>query len=83
MPSLIAIVITITQLLMKLLEGPLADVAGKFKILIVTGLSLVLAVATGVATGMSLLESLLAGGGLAALQVFIHQIYVQFFQKSA
>jgi low affinity Fe/Cu permease len=81
--SVSAIVITVTQILMQVLSGPLAEVAGKWRLLIVTGLSLVLAIATGLTAGMTFVAALLSGAGLAALQVFVHQIYTQFFQKAA
>jgi len=83
MASTIAIVVTITQVLMKLLEGPLANVAGKFKLVIVSALSVVLAVATAMAAGTDLVTALFTGAGLAAVQVFLHQVYVQFFTKAA
>jgi hypothetical protein len=73
------IVVAVTQFLMQAFSGPLAALAGKWRLLIVTGLSLITAVASGVTTGMSLGSALLSGAGLAALQVFGHQLYVQFF----
>ncbi len=81
--SVAAAVVTITQIVMKLLEGPLADFAGKWRLVIVTGLSLVLSVATGMFAGMTFLAALSTGAGLAALQVFAHQIYTQFFTTEA
>lgn len=81
--GLTAIVITVTQFLMKLFEGPLANVAGKYKLVIVSALSVVSAVATAMAMGTDLVNALFTGAGLAAVQVFLHQIYVQFFTTKA
>ena len=81
MVSVVAIVISITQILMALLNGPLENVAGKYKLLLVTFLSLVLAVASGISTGMDLGTALFTGAGLAALQVFGNQVWKQFFAK--
>lgn len=84
MTGVIAIVLSVTQILMKLLDSALGEqFLGKFKFLAVSFLSLVTAVAGGLALGQDFLTSLLSGAGLAAVQVFAHQFYLLFIKKGA
>ncbi len=79
--SALAISIAAIQLVMLALRAPLANFAGKWKLLIVASLSIVAGVLAGVSSGASLLESILNGTVLAAVQVLVSQIQIQFFTK--
>lgn len=80
--TLLGIVVGAAQILMRLFQTPLANFTGKVRLVAVAFFSLVGAVAAGMTGGISVLGSLLSGAGLAAIQVFIHQIYTQFFEKA-
>jgi hypothetical protein len=81
--SVLAIAAGIAQLVMKFFQTPLADFAGKYKLLIVSGVSVVATVLGAMVTGLSFGAAILSGGAIAALQVFLHQIYTHFFAKEA
>lgn len=53
-------------------------VQGKYKLLIVTGLTFVASIFAGFAAHQPVMASLLSAGALSSLQVFIHQIVAQF-----
>ena len=81
--SALAIAASVSQLLLKFLSTPLAKFAGKYKLLAVTGLTLVTGVlALMVASDMSMFVALMHSTTLAAFQVFVHQIWKQFVKKS-
>jgi hypothetical protein len=81
--SVLAIAAGAAQLLVKIASSSIGDLAGKYKLLIVSGVSVVSVVLGGLLAGAPLFSVLLSGAGLAALQVFLHQIYTQFFLKAA
>lgn len=72
----------ITQLVMKLVQTKAGELLGKYKLLLVSLLTLILGV-TGLMTqsGMDLVTALLHSSTFTAAQVFIHQLYKQFFEK--
>lgn len=75
----LAIVAVVVQLVMKFLKLKAADgIAGSTKLLIVTGLTVVGAVCSGLASGASLMVVIMSGPVLAAIQVFVHQIIKEF-----
>lgn len=79
--SMLAIVVGVSQLVLGFSNSALGDIEGKFKLLIVSGTTVVGTVAGMVTTGMTWTAALFSGAGLAALQVFIHQLYTQFTDK--
>jgi len=79
--STLAVVGIIVQLLIKFFKTPIALFASKYKLVIVSGLSVVGAVIGLSMQGVDLLSAIMSGGTLAAIQVFVHQIYKQFIEK--
>ena len=79
--SALAITAGVVQAIMIFFRTPLANFAGKVKLTVVTGLSVVGVVLGGLMSGQSILVSLLSGAGLAALQVFVNQVIQQFSEK--
>lgn len=79
--SIMAISVAAVQLLTKFFSSGLSDFAGKYKLVIVYFLSVAASVLAVLASGGSILSAVISGSVLAALQVFVHQIYVQFIQK--
>lgn len=77
----VGIVLLVVQGLMLFFRSKLADFAGKYKLLIVTALTLIASICAGLVSGQSISASILSGGALATLQVFMNQIYTQFFLK--
>jgi hypothetical protein len=77
----LTLVIIITQLLMQFLKTPLANFASKYKLLLVTFFSLVLGIAGLMKEGLSFGAAIIHSSTIAAIQVFIHQIYKQFIEK--
>lgn len=81
--SALAIAAGVIQLLMKLMKTPLAAVAGKWRLTMVALLSVVSLVVAAMATGLPLEAAVGSAPVLAGVQVFINQIWKQFFQKEA
>lgn len=79
--SALGVSVLIVQLLMAFFGSSLADFAGKYKLLIVYGLSLGATFLASLVSGSSLMSALISGNVLAAAQVFGHQVYSQFFVK--
>lgn len=79
--SALVIVGLSVQLLMKFFGSALAGFAGKYKLLIVSVLSLGGAVVAAMLQGSSIVTALVNGSVLAAVQVLGSQIYKQFFKK--
>lgn len=77
----LAIVALSVQLLMKFFGSSLANFAGKYKLLIVSVLSLGGAVVASMVQGSSLVNALVNGSVLTAVQVLGSQVYIQFFKK--
>lgn len=79
-------VIAVVQLLVMFLKTPafskvFKNVSGALKMLIVSGLTLVLGVLTLKETGLSTAQALADSSTLVLIQVFVHQVYLQFFVK--
>jgi len=77
----LVIAVIVTQLMMKAFQTPIANMAGKYRLLIVVVLSLITGVLAMVASGVSAPAALLHSSTIAGLQVLIHQIYKQFIEK--
>lgn len=76
-----ALAAAVIQGLMLFFRSSLSAFAGKFKFLIIAGLSFVAAMVGGLAAGKSIGQVLLDGAVLSALQVFAHQAIKQFGEK--
>lgn len=72
--SALGIAVAVTQLVMLVARSPIGNLAGKWKLLIVTGVSIVSTYLGLVFAGTSWLPALLAGPLIAAVQVFAHQL---------
>lgn len=72
-----ALIMAVVQGLMLMARSSIGNLAGKYKLLILTGLTLAASILAGLSQGQSFIAALLSGGALATLQVFIHQIMVQ------
>lgn len=79
--SVLASAIVIVQLLMMFFKTKLSDFAGKYRLLVVTGLTMVVGILGLMNTGMPFLAAMVHSSTLAAAQVFGHQVIVQFFEK--
>lgn len=77
------IVILLIQGLMLFFRSKLADFAGKWRLSIVYGLSMVLGILALHVAGVDWLTALLHSNTIAAAQVFGHQAYDQFLGDSA
>lgn len=73
----LGIVALVIQGLMLLLRTPLMAFAGVWRLIIVSGLSMVGGVIAQLAQGVGWLPALLNSATLAAVQVFVHQIVAQ------
>jgi hypothetical protein len=78
-----AVVVVVVQGLMLALKTPLGDYAGKYKLLAITGLTLVGGVGALLLSHVTIVGALTNATTIAAIQVFIHQIVSQFTEKSA
>lgn len=74
----LALAAAVVQLAMVFFNTSYGNLAGKWKLVIVYGLSLVGAVVAGLASGLAILPALLNGTVLAAAQVFINEIIKHF-----
>lgn len=74
----LAITTVVVQMVMLFFRTPLANFAGKYRLLIVAGLSLVVGFIILVATGVDWKLALLHANTVGALQVFGHQLVNQF-----
>lgn len=75
--SILAVAVGITQLIMLFVNSKYGDIAGKWKLLIVSGVSLVSAFLGQLAIDVVWYVALTSGVVITALQVFVHQIYAQ------
>jgi len=80
--STLGVAAALSQLLLKMMGSPLAKYAGKYKLVLITLLTLVSGV-TGLmlTTEMSVWAAMMNSASIVAFQVFVHQIYVQFVKK--
>lgn len=76
--------LVLTQAVMIVFRSPIANFAGKYKLLVVYGLSCVVPVLTaliavppGGSYLMAIVQAVMSGTELAAIQVFIHQLVTQ------
>lgn len=76
--STLALVALGVQGLMLMFRGPLSNLAGSGKILLVTGLTLAGGVVGLRASGMDWASCFMHSTTLAAVQVFLHQLWTQF-----
>lgn len=80
--STLAIVVLVSQLLMKFVATPLLKLDGAMKLLIISGLTIVGGVAgLMIQTGIDLGAALMHSSILAALSTYVHQLYKQFIVK--
>lgn len=73
--------IVLTQVIDKLIDSKFGDMAGKWKLTIVTLVSTLSALFGQMAMGQTFVQALMSSAVLTAGQVFIHQILVQFSEK--
>jgi hypothetical protein len=72
----LATVAAAVQIVMLYLKSNLSDgMSGQWKLAVVTGLSVLGSILAGLMAGLPLLEVLASGPILAAVQVFINQVY--------
>lgn len=76
-----AAVAAVVQIVMLFFKSTLSGFAGKYRLLIVTGLTVVASVVGLMGQGMTLTAALLNGATLTAVQVFAHQLWKQFVEK--
>ncbi len=79
----LGIAIAVIQAVMLFFRTPLANFAGKWKLLIVAALSMVLTYLGLVLSGTPWLTALVTGPFVAGIQVFAHQIVLQFKAPAA
>ena len=80
--SSLALVAGGAQVAMRFFQTPLANFTGKMKLVAVALFNLIGVVAIGMSSGLSVLGVILSAVGLTAVQVLVHQVYVQFLQKA-
>lgn len=79
--GLLLIVAMITQLLVKFSDTKWAAFEGKWKLLAVSGLTLIGGVAALMSQGLTFMAALLHSTTLATAQVFLHQVVKQITEK--
>lgn len=77
-----AIAAGVAQLVVVLGKTPLANVAGKWRLVLVSLVSVVALVLASVATGQPVEAALAASPALASVQVFVHQLWKQLFTEA-
>lgn len=82
----LALAAGVVQLLLMVLKAPLANklftkLDGQIKLILVTFLSIAAGLLAAVMSGMSFGDAFWAGSNLAAVQVFLHQVYLKFYAK--
>ncbi len=70
------------QTVMLFFRSPLSTFAGKYRLLIVLGLSVIASIVGLMSQGLGLVAALVHGTTLAAGQVLAHQVYKQFIIKA-
>lgn len=80
--TVLAVAAGVTQLLMRLLQTPLANVAGKWRLTLVSLFSFGAVLAGALVAGVPIGAAIFSAPVLAAFQVFLNQVYKQFFEKS-
>lgn len=80
--STLGVVLIAVQLIMQFLKTKWGGAAGKYRLLAITGLTLVGGVLAIMATSdVTFGVAIISSANLAALQVFLHQLYKQFLEK--
>lgn len=79
--SALAIAGGAAQVAMRFFQTPLASFTGKGRLVAVCLFNLIAVVIAGVMSGGNIVSVLLSAAGLAAIQVFLHQLYKQFVEK--
>ena len=79
--STVAVVTFVVQALMFLCRTSVGDFLGKNKLRFVMGLTVAATIGAEMLNGGTLLTALQAAPVMAAIQVFLHQIYKQFTEK--
>ncbi len=78
----LGIAVVVTQAVMLFFRTPLAKFAGKWRLAIVAGVSVVSTVIALKATGLDFLACLVHAGTITSLQVFGNQLVKQFSEKA-
>lgn len=79
----IAIAAFVVQAVMLLLRSKLSEVLGKYRLLVVYGISIIAGVLSLIASGVNVGAAFVHANTLAAFGVFFNQIYKQFVTKSS
>lgn len=80
--STIGAAVLLSQLVMTFFRTQFGDFAGIWKLVIVTGLSLLVTILGNLQSGMNFMAALFAGGTIAAVQVFVNEILKHVKQAS-
>lgn len=81
--SALGVVALIVQGLMLWTRSSFGAMAGKYRLLLMSGLSVVGGVIAQMVLGQPFLAALFSASVLPLLQLFAHQLYKQFFERSA
>lgn len=73
----LGIAMGVTQILMRLAQSPLGNFAGRFKLLIYTGLSMVAGVIALRVSGVDWLGAFINSATVTAVGTFVHQVILQ------
>lgn len=79
--SALTIVVIVTQLGIKFMRTRWSELAGKWKLLIVSGFSVVASIAGLMVAGQPFAAALLDASTMPLVQVFLHQAWKQFTEK--
>lgn len=80
--SALAVAGLVVQVIMLLIRSGVGGLLGKFRLIVVYGLSIVSGVLALHLSGVDISAALVHANTLAAFQVFLNQIFKQFFQKA-
>ncbi len=78
--GVMAAVVALIQVILQLLKSPLGSLAGPYKLLLVTGMTLLLGVAGLRVEGFDWQSALIHSSTLASFQVFLNQIWKQMLE---
>lgn len=73
----LGIAMGVTQIIMRLVQSPLGNYAGKYKLLVYTGVSMVAGVLALKLTGIDWIGALTNSAVITAVGTFVHQIILQ------
>ena len=77
----LGIAVFVVQAILLFFRTKLADFSGKWRIVIVAGLSVVVGTLSLLVSGLPITAALVHADTAAAVQVFIHQLWKQFTEK--